>query len=90
MGRYPFYIEREERPTLSQQLRDAADALKIFEELRKPPEKKEEKKDDKKGDMRKTYILLGLATPFLLAGLFWFEVSLMVDLIIKLQNIKVK
>jgi hypothetical protein len=87
---YPFYIEREERPTLSQQLRDAADALKIFEELKKSGEKPKEDKKPEKGNAFRTYLILGCTFPFIVLAFMWLEFTIFIDILEKAQAIKLK
>jgi hypothetical protein len=84
----PFYIEP---PTMSQQFRDFADTVKTMEEWIKAQKPKEEKKDEKKNtNVFKNWLLLGLASPFLILFFMWAEFTIFIDILEKAQAIKLK
>ena len=84
---YPFYIEREERTSFSQSLRDLADAIKIMEELKKADKPKEEKKEEKKPSAFKTWLLLCIGSFAMFPIFVWVWFAITMDIIQKAKHL---
>jgi hypothetical protein len=87
MKNYPFYIDREERPSLLQQFEEAMKVVKLIEELKKSDKPKEDKKDDKKPSFAKMYVLLGLGTFAMVPIVMWLHFTLFLDILQKAQHL---
>jgi hypothetical protein len=83
----PFYMEP---PSFAQQFRDFTDTVKAWDEWNKAQKPKEEKKEDKKTNVFKNWLLLGLASPFLILFFMWAEFTIFIDILEKAQAIKLK
>ena len=89
MKNYPFYIEREERPSFAAQFRDLADAIEILDKMKKGDKPKEEKKEDKKPSAFKTWILMSIGSFLLFPVFVWLWFTIFIDIIMKAKHLPI-
>lgn len=83
----PFYIEREERRSMSDDFRSFVETFRAFEEFKNSQKPKEEKKDEKKPNVFKTWLLTSIGLIAAFPFLVWISMSLYMDLILKAKHL---